>query len=525
MFNIRTSWKRTKDTLCECAEWIVAVIGCLIIGYLTILVWLYFFNDENSIPMKTNILIQLLFCALIIGAIKLAGNALNKNARAGRVISLLFFALTVSAVGAICFSYVSQTLLLPISDGKSCFDIAVRFANSEFGAVVPQGSYLSVWPYQTGFIFILEKLMRIFNTQEPLFFQQINCFYVLLIISAGYFVVYLLSKKIEAQLIYMALMLNYWTLFFDVGVVYGDLPGLAWTMVSIACYFCFFRVSRKWQKSLSLIGFLCSTLLACVYKGNCLIYIVAVLLITFVLQLKKMRPALLITVAVTALLSIFATDITQKYYESYAGNVCGRGMPATGWIAMGLQYNGKEAIPGGWNGYHTDVFLSNDYNYEVSDAIFRESIKESLKEFADDPAFACDFFYNKTLKQWANQTHGVWWENGSYYDLSRDEGSFWVRFCENKKYCGMLKYIDVHESIVYSILALSAFSILSQKCRKQKIEMWKLLPFVTFIGGFLFSLFWEGQTDTVMSYPIILLPTASAIWAETELAIKDRRSE
>lgn len=525
MINIRISWKKTKDTLSEFAGWIVAVMGCLIIGYLTILVWMNFFNAENSIPMRANVVIQLLLCALITGVIKLTGNILNQNARVCKVISLLFFLLTVSAVGFICFSYVSQTLLLPISDGKSCFDIAVRFVNSEFGAVVPQGSYLSLWPYQTGFIFILEKLMRIFNTQDPLFFQQINCFYVLLIIAAGYFVVCLLSKRLEAHLIYLILMLNYWTLFFDVGVVYGDLPGLAWTMVSIACYFCFFQLSLKWQKNLSLIGFMCSTLLACIYKGNCLIYIVAVLLITFVLQLEKIKPALLITVVVTALLSIFATDITQKYYERYAGNICGPGMPTAGWIAMGLQYNGKEAIPGGWNGYHTDVFLSNDYNYEISDAIFRESIRESLKGFADDPAFACDFFYNKILKQWANQTHGVWWGSNLYYDLSRDEGSFWVRFCENKKYCDMLKYMDVHESIVYSILVFGAFSIFSKKLRKQKIEMWKLLPFVAFIGGFLFSLIWEGQTGTVMSYPIILLPTASAIWADTELLIKGRRSK
>ena len=324
---------------------------------------------------------------------------------------------------------------------------------------------------------------------------------------------------------YLLLMGNYWSLFFKVSSVYGDLPGLAWTMVSMACYILFCKVDKRWEKILSVLGFVLSTILACIYKGNCLIYIIAVLLITLVLQLRKFQPVFIVVVVITAFVSIFSTDITQKYYEHYAGNVCGKGMPASGWLAMGLQYNGEEAIPGGWNGFHTETFISSGYDYDASNTIFKKAIQKSLKEFCDNPEFAGKFFFNKTLKQWANQTHGVWWGTNCYYDVSRDESSFWVQFLNYGKYNEYLSFMDFHESIVYATLFVGSLFLLLAKIKKQKIDIFILLPLVTFIGGFLFSLIWEGQTSTVMSYPIMVLPVAVAIWAEARFNCLKNRHE
>ena len=88
---------------------------------------------------------------------------------------LLFILLAIWCFVSIVFIMGAKEL--PSSDAKSCYDLAVRFLHSDFSAVIPRDSYLSLWPYQTGLIFVMEKMMRIFRTTEPCFFQIVNILY------------------------------------------------------------------------------------------------------------------------------------------------------------------------------------------------------------------------------------------------------------------------------------------------------------------------------------------------------------
>lgn len=288
-------------------------------------------------------------------------------------------------------------------------------------------------------------------------------------------------------------------------------------MVSITAYVMLHRTQKLYGQILAVVVFGASTIIACTYKRNTLIYVIAVLLITATAQLRKIRPILVAVVAVTALISMSATGVTTKYYEYYANNTCGKGIPVSGWIAMGLQENSEENIPGGWNGFHSNTYIEIGYDHDASDEIFKESIRSSLDTFYKDPAFAADFFYNKTLRQWANQTHGIWWRVNSYFDVSRDESAFWVQFLNTGRYRELLPFMDLHESMVYGVLLIASVSLLMKKIKKQEIPIYMLIPFVTFIGGFLFSVLWEAQTDSVLSYPVLLLPVAVAVWSDTDI--------
>ena len=505
-----------RQTFCNLAEWIVIFLATVICTFLSFLIFRNHFNDENSYPMRANILLHIVMVAIILGVGRLVGKLLNPHPKVCKWCSTILCITTLVYVGVFTFSYVSQTLLFPSADAKACYDIAIRFLNSEFGAVVPRDSYLSLWPYQTGLIFILEKMMRIFHTSDLLLFQEMNCLYLLLIIVSGYCIVCMRGRRMEGRIIYLLLMASYYPLLFSVSTVYGDLPGLAWIMVSMTCYMLYYKLDNNTLKYIAGIGFIVSTVLACIYKGNSLIYIVALLLITFVQQFRKLDVKIVVIVCLATILSISSTDITQRYYEYYAGNICGKGMPTTGWLAMGLQYNGEEAIPGGWNGFHSNTFIAVGYDHEESDKIFKESIKDSLKEFADRPGFACEFFYNKILKQWANQTHGTFWGMNASYNTSRSQDAYWVRYIENTQYRELLNFMDYHESIIYGIILIACFTLFVRRLKGQKIEWMYLLPITTFIGGFLFSLIWEGQTDVVMMYPIMMLPIAVSIWSERE---------
>jgi len=182
---------------------------------------------------------------------------------------------------------------------------------------------------------------------------------------------------------------------------------------------------------------------------------------------------------------------------------------------MGLQYNGEEAMPGGWNGFHSNTFISSGYDYDETVRISKRSIEQSLQEFVEDPAFAVNFFYNKTMKQWANSTHGVFWGINSSYDTTRNSENTWVKVLETQQYKQWIAFMDTQESIIYAILLAYCVLLIHMKHTKKRFEFYNLLPVVTFIGGFLFSLIWEAQTRAVMCYPIFLLPLAIAFVCET----------
>lgn len=122
---------------------------------------------------------------------------------------------------------------------------------------------------------------------SPLLFQKINCLYILLIIVSGYGMVSSVTKRVEGRIIYLLLMATYGPLIFRVSEVYGDIPSLAWMMFSCMCFFLFYKVQKKWQRVVLALGFSGAAVLACTYKRNCLIYVVAFLLVTVVVQLGK----------------------------------------------------------------------------------------------------------------------------------------------------------------------------------------------------------------------------------------------
>lgn len=493
------------------AEWLVVISAAVILTYLTILVLLFQGNAENSILKYTNVLVHLALAGAIFGICFLLQYFLKPYEKVRKLLSVLMPVAVLTAVGIVSVQYVLQTRQLPTSDGMACYKLAFAFSQGDLSAVVPQDSYLSLWPFQTGFIFILEKLIRIFHVTSPSFFQLMNCGYILLLIAAGYGIVCMLTKNIGARLLYLFLMGTYEPLLLRVSVVYGDVPAAALEMLSCFAYLVYHKTARRWMKPVSGVVFCGAILLASVYKRNSMIFVVAFVLLTLVQQLKKREIGWLVAVLLTAFLCSQSTGITQKYYEHYAQNTCGEGMPAIAYLAMGLQYNGEEAIPGGWNGFHSNTYMETGYSREKTVEKSKESIRSSLREFREDPVFALRFFNAKAYKQWANQTHGIYWELNALYDTGRDPEAYWVRYLEEKKYDGHLGDEDVHESVVYLILFGSVLLLLWKKKKERQLPLPELLPFVTLIGGFLFSLIWEGQTRAVYYYPILLLPVAVGI--------------
>lgn len=371
-------------------------------------------------------------------------------------------------------------------------------------AVVPEGSYLSLWPFQTGLIFILEKLIRLFHTTEPLFFQRINVLYVGLAILSGYGFLKKITNRMDAVILYLVLAGTYFPLFLNTSEIYGDVPSLALIMFSM-WMFALFEGEGKKQRWVYGFLFFVGTVLACTYRRNSLIFLIAVSIVFVLCALGKRRWKDFLLILCTIVLSIASTNMTQKYYEYYARNVCGRGVPAVAYLAMGMQDSG--GIPGGWNGFHSNLYMETGYDYEETVRISREAIRNSMSEFLKEPETMADFYYRKLLGQWGNATCGCFWGLGQMFQSPQSD--FAVSVIAGNGRDSLLIYMNLWQSTIYGIFCISLVGTFVRKCTGKESVGWaEMVPLITFIGGFLFSLIWEAQPRYVMAYPFFVLPFA-----------------
>lgn len=185
-------------------------------------------------------------------------------------------------------------------------------------------------------------------------------------------------------------------------------------------------------------------------------------------------------------------------------------MPAIAYVAMGLQWTeGRD--PGGWNGYHSDLFMECGFDAELTAEISLESVKASLGNMVENPAYMIRFFYTKLITQWEREDYMCLYETLAFYgDRTEAAWDIYEGAMKDRLLCVMA----LHQSIVYAGAGLFCVSGIAgwvkrgQKHNKE-MDIRHLLLLVTFIGGFMFSIIWEAQSRYVMPYFVMLIPYAA----------------
>ncbi len=395
----------------------------------------------------------------------------------------------------------------PGSDAYCCYVLAKAFINGDYGAVVPVDSYLSLWPFQTGFILYLEKMMRLFQNDDPLFFQHINAFFCLLGMLSGFGLLKEYTKNTYAKAAYILLSFSDCILPLECVSVYGNIPCFSLVIFSVWMFTKLFK--GKFNLLYAFMG-VAAMILACTLKGNGKIYAVALLIIgiIYIIDRKFARGGVLLSVIlVSVLISFYSTDITSKYYENIAGNTLGKGVPAIAYIAMGLQGSG------GWNGFHSNTYMQTGYDYAKTVDISKASLMESFSEYKEHPAKALKLFYYKTLHQYVYESRGAFWDVNCIWKEPRTE--FAISAVSGSLSDKINHVANIRHSILYLCEFLgSLFFFLQLKKNEYSKEDYLLLTPVMFIGGYLFSLIWESHTGYSTMYVNALLPLTLAYLAD-----------
>lgn len=176
-----------------------------------------------------------------------------------------------------------------------------------------------------------------------------------------------------------------------------------------------------------------------------------------------------------------------------------KGIPMTAWIAMGLQ-DGK-AAPGWYNAYNNSIYEDNDYDFEKTEAAVIEEMKRIVGHYPQDITTSISFFVKKVSSQWNNPTFQSLWiledrgndDNWLLHGNGRYFYTLWVNLLQTWILAGTL---------FYAVLRFKTSSLQ---------EM--ILP-MTFLGGFIFHLFWEAEGLYSILYFPLLLPLSICGYGE-----------
>lgn len=275
--------------------------------------------------------------------------------------------------------------------------------------------------------------------------------------------------------------------------IYGNIASLSLSLFSIWQFTRFLSSNNK--KNILLSAF--TIALAISFKETALITLIAMIIILVLdgiisKQWKKFL-CLPLFLAMYFLLS-FATNIT---IEGITKESVPDGMGIYGHLTMGLSEG--ERANGWYNDYTFDTLVACDFNYDQYETVTKEAFLLRWDTLLDTPSYAISFLSRKTASQWNNPTFQSIWIQQQMLDADSRPHNL---LCIDGSPVNMLFYFlfNILQSIIlFGTLCYFVFD-------SKNASLSTLLPAVTFIGGFLFLLFWEAKAQYTILFFILLIP-------------------
>ena len=448
--------------------------------------YIYFLADN---PIKhLFIILSVIFILLILKSFMNEKKGIIRHkAISSKTICVFFFLFS-------CW-FVLNTQFYPKSDPGKMLRIAQEILNGDYHEFAKEG-YMYRYPYQSGFVLYCMLALKIFNQYAFLMLQIFNAAFL----TAMYF---FLTKCAELlweckrhetinTLVYMLCSIP---LFFYITFIYGNIPGLSLAVIAIYFELRFFRESKfKWILGASLcMG------IAVAFKSNCMIFMIAMLIVLLMnfLQKRKMRD-LLTAVLLILLCYIIINKGVCLTMENLAGVKLSQGMPKSAFVMMGLEEG--MAAPGVENGSSNRIFEENGYDYALTDKAAKELIIARMKTYVTDWKLGIDFFARKQAAQCNEATYQCF----SIIEERKTEvvvPSSINYFIMGRGKYQLTEFLNIIQSII--IFGVCAY-IFSFNSKKQKID--ELIFLLVYIGGFVFQIFWEAKSQYLLIFFFVLLP-------------------
>lgn len=441
-----------------------------------------FFVKDFAILMVVGISVFLLLCSFL-------RKAFSKMSKWGyRAGTIFWFALLLALIFTINFR--------PQYDPGSVYDAAGSLLRGDYSPW-QQGGYLYTFPFQNGLVFLELPFWLLLGEKAYLGIQIYNLILWYMTILGLCYLAKEYFGESTAKLTYIALLL-FIPMWAYVTYCYGTVPGLFFSVLAM-CFEHRYEKSGKWRELL-FCG-LC-LFLAVMYKSNYEIFAIAVGIMLLMHGIRNKTWKSMVGVVMALAFVMAEVKCIPYIMHLITGANTGNGIPMIAWMAMGLRES--NIAPGWYNRFTVLAYEECQYNISAVAQMSIAAMKESFASFAANGAYCISFFGRKIASMWSSPE----WECFTTINKMNVSGTlpYWMK---DILYNGgivntvLLLLLDVFQSAIYCMVLI----YLLQSGKKVRLEHAVLL--ITFLGGFIFHLIWEGKCQYSIPYYVILFPYAA----------------
>lgn len=420
----------------------------------------------------------------------------------------MYIALTAYVL-IVGFLWVSSVTSIPAADSQSVFDAAGKAAVNDYSSFVNGSNfynhefykdvcYFNYYPFQLGFVLITELVLRIFGVSSSMPMQYLNVICVALAYIAIAKISKVIFKKRSIEFFTLVFLFMCLQPILFCTFVYGNIIGMCcaiWATYFMIKYF-------QGNNYLLLIPSAVLLIVATLAKYNNLIYLVAfvIMLLIHMIRSKKWLNAL---VAIgLCVVTIGSSNLVIMSYEARANTKFYDGISQTMYLNMGL---GESSMAPGWFNFSTmSIYQNNNFDTELSNQAAKAELSQKINKFTSNPGYAVDFFSKKVASQWNETTYESIWVSKVKAHTNEINGA--VESVYNKSLGQFLGiYFDQYMQILFLLFAIGLGLLLFKN--KTDVET-MLLPLIL-LGAFGYHMLFEGKSQYVLTYIILLIPIAS----------------
>lgn len=316
----------------------------------------------------------------------------------------------------------------------------------------------------------------------------------------------------ESKILTMLALAAFLPFLLYVTYIYGTIPGLTLSLGAIRMLLLFMD-SHEW-KYMICTALLCG--LAVWIKFNYLIFVIAILVFLLIDFLKSYNYKSMVVIIMTIISVYGIGQLSDLIVEERIGKPLSSGVPMICYINMAFCENEK-GDPVGYNGYGVNTYQEEGNNTELAGQKAMEDLKVRFDEFSNDPSMFFRFMGKKIAINWNEPEFESVNINTRYIRYNNDRPAVFVDLLQPYQNGWYAEYVNLFHAVILA----GGLTWVVLCGRKEPIE--RLVLATVFIGGFLFSLFWESGSRYMIVYFLLLIPYAvSGYWALAGKLLENR---
>lgn len=365
--------------------------------------------------------------------------------------------------------------------------------NSDTYAGIPLGEYIQAYNQQIPQAFLYSLFFRLIHIDEFGTPRALNVIAIIIILVAIYKIGNMISKNHKVNKVrLMVLFLTFLSLPMLSTFVYGDIPSLAFALLSVYYMMKFVDYNKLKYFTLATIF----SMIAYMFRMNSLIFVIATVIyllfnlftkITSKTVKENIINALLIVIFIVV--SIVPAQIVNDYYINKYNLDKSKEYPNISYILMGMSESWRG---NGW--YNEDIGEPALKNPESSKEEYAEKIKDRLTYFSQNMGYTFRFYTMKLASMWSENTYSAVRLN--LLHESEDD------------YLNVIKEpLTFYQKALLILMCVCSIIVLIQNRKNLSVNVIYLL--LIFMGGFAFHIIWEAKSRYIIPYIVVLIPIAS----------------